>query len=363
MAEVDLSGIDPAFHPRLKLFFSADIIGSTAYKQPLDILRDDPRKHGRWAGIIQGFYKTVKEVFAEHWQTAANRLLVKPGQATKDTHLGPPPRFWKTIGDEVVFWKELTNSTQVWLAIACWMKTIESLRDYFDQVADDPGSSLDVKSAVWMAGFPVRNKVILDISSSRAPIKVLSDALRAFYAGNESVDADFIGPGIDVGFRVTGLASARKMSISLDVAYALAKTQSDIMDLHLDPAEYFPGKAGSTRSEFVDRLRVYYSGSEPLKGVLGGIRYPKFWISVLARDSLEAARVALYTEDHGQKVDWVRLQSFCDHFYNDRRKFVARPFIVGDKNLNDVPPNLRNFLVAADPRSFRTVDDLSAMAI
>jgi hypothetical protein len=366
----DISTLEPGFHPRLKVFLSADIIGSTAYKQPLDILRDDPRTHGQWFGIIQGFYKTIQDDFEEHWQQASNRLLLKCRDTGLSILLGPPPRFWKTIGDEVVFWKEITSSVQIWLTLACWMKTVASIRTYFEKVGDQPGTQLDVKSAAWMAGFPIRNKAIVDVSSSRAPIRMISSALTAYYEGDDRVDVDFIGPGIDVGFRITSHASARKLAISLDVAYALAMTQTEITKLAADydllTGDFFPDSTGSTSPHFYDRLRVHYSGSEPLKGVLGGIRYPKFWISILRHKSLEAHRVALYTRDHsqhGQDIDWTRLQHFCDKFYEDRQKFVARPFIVGDKHLGDVPPRFKDFIEAASLRSIAPADDHAANAI
>lgn len=367
MGELDLTGIDPAFHPRLKLFLSADIVGSTAYKQPLDILRDDPLAHARWAGIIQGFYKTIRESFLEHFRQASNRLLSEHGREAQRTLLGDEPRFWKTIGDEVVFWKELNSSVQVWLTLACWMKTVESLRNYFiDVAAGDPASQLDVKSAAWMAGFPVRNKAIVDLSSSDMPDDALAAHLNAFYEGAEGLDADFIGPGIDVGFRVTGLASARKLSVSLDVAYTLARTHNHVMDglkERLSAVDYFPLRDGSTHSDFVERLRVYYSGSETLRGVLGGVRYPKFWISMVRHGSLEEAKVALYTREAGQGVSWAKLLSFCDLFYSDRRKYVSRPFIRNDPHLNDIPPRFRNFLVAADPKASDSVENLAALNI
>lgn len=355
MAEVDLTGIDPAFFPRMKLFLSADIIGSTAYKQPLDFKTDRPDRHGQWAGIIQGFYTSVREAFQNtHWLQAKSRLTSVHGEDAASRLLGEPPRFWKTIGDEVVFWKELSGSVQIWLTLACWMKTIETVRNEFaDMKGDNRANRLDVKSAAWMAGFPVRNKVLLNIPSSDPPGEGLSERLRAFYQGDSTQDLDFIGPGIDVGFRVSGLASARKLTISLDVAYALARTHNHVMDGLLSPlkaADYFPTADGMDRDDFVKRLTVFYSGSEPLKGVLGGVQYPKFWISVLRHDSLERARVALYSKEApGQSVEWPELQTFCDRFYEDRSKFVSRPFINKDPFLGEVPPNFREFLLAADP--------------
>jgi len=354
--KLDLSRIDPVFYPRLKLFLSADIIGSTAYKQPLDIVKDAPEDHALWADIIQGFYKTIDEAFGEHWQNAYNTLKSNPKARSGSAALllGPRPRFWKTIGDEVVFWKELTNSLQVWFTLACWLKTIESVRKFFPRHRDESANRLDVKCAAWIAGFPVRNRVVLDLVSKRKPGHEMLEQLAAFYTESDEEDceapptADFIGPGIDVGFRICGFASARKMSIGLDVAYVLAKSRVKMRrkaaTLGLLAEPFFPKDEGAEDVGFTDRLSVHYSGGEELKGVLGGIHYPKFWISALHHGSLEQAKVALYSRGDGRRVSWGPLEIFCERFYDDRRKFVSKPFIHGDSILNEIAPRYQEFL-------------------
>ena len=353
MPELDLSRIHAVFHPRLKLFLSADIIGSTAYKQPLDIVKDAPADHALWADIIQGFYKTIDEAFSEHWQDAYNSLKNNP-DAPPDVGkllLGPPPRFWKTIGDEVVFWKELTNALQIWFSLACWLKTVESVRRFFRLNRNESANLLDVKCAAWMAGFPVRNRVVLDLNSARKPHQEMMSQLEAFYeGGDDAPTADFIGPGIDVGFRVCGFASSRKLAISVDVAYALAKSrlrmEAECDALGLAAAPFFPNDEGAEDSAFVNRLSVHYSGSEEMKGVLGGIHYPKLWISSLHHGSLEQAKVALYSSGDGRRLDWDALREFCNRFYDDRRKFLSKPFINKDLILNEIAPRYQEFLDA-----------------
>jgi hypothetical protein len=354
---LNLTGIDRAYRPRLKLFLSADIIGSTAYKQPLDIVRDDPNEHAKWSEIIQGFYKTVREAFEEHWENADNSLRL-PGRGGSEAArklLGERPRFWKTIGDEVVFWKDLTDARQIWLTLACWLKTIESLRNYFRDKPDESANNLDVKSAAWIAGFPVRNKAVLDVASAHMPLELIVGGLNAFYDAEEGAPvADFIGPGIDVGFRISGLASSRKLAISLDVAYILAKSheamEAEVAKRSLLTDDYFPEGDGSDDEKIVGRLKVHYSGSEPLKGVLGGIHYPKFWISAVRHDSLEHAKVHLYSKHDGQQVDFDHLKRFCEKFYSDRRKYVSKPFIDGDALIGEFPRRYESFLRASVPR-------------
>lgn len=355
MQALNLEGIEEVFRPRLKLFLSVDIIGSTAYKQPLDIINDDPAEHALWAKIIQGFYKVINDTFSEHW-TDASTLLLDHGDEAQEQLLGPRPRFWKTIGDEVVFWKELTDSLQIWMTLAAWLKTIESVRDYFKKVAEESSDKsanvLDVKPTAWLAEFPVRNKAIIDARSSGSPTATIVERLTAFYDDNDDdTVADFIGPGIDVGFRISALSSARKLSISLDLAYALAKScdrmseRAKEKETPLDAEDYFPKKDGVSTANFTDRLRIHYSGSEQLKGVLGGIRYPRFWISCVRHGSLEEARVGLYNKGrHGREVDWGAVRDFCFEFYKDRLKFVSKPFIVGDPCIGEFPARYEEFL-------------------
>ena len=207
---VDVDARFSGYYPRLKLFLSADIIGSTAYKQPNDLLSD---RDGNldWAAVIQGFYSEAQLSFQSRWDELA---LAPWAAATTEVDKGPRPVFWKTIGDEVVFWKELTSDIQIWLTLSCWMKTINDLRIYLRKRNN---TSLDVKSSVWSAGFPVRNKAVPNEvfrAAGEAPRKP-TDALAEFYSRLQNDDlsqtgmVDFIGPGIDVGFRLPPYNAAR----------------------------------------------------------------------------------------------------------------------------------------------------------
>lgn len=337
---LDLRKTHFAYHPRLKLFLSADIIGSTAFKQPLDFDKDPEDTPLVWAEVIQGFYKSVSENFHEHWQHSTNFVITQSNKPDADEDLvsrmiGPEPRFWKTVGDEVIFWKELTNDRQLWMTLACWLKTVESIRDYFDGHRSDAVRALDVKSTVWVAEFPVRNKaVVKTMGSADLPARKIRSKLAHFYRNAQTTQEhiDFIGPGIDVGFRLGKFSSSKKMSISLDVAYLLARSHRAVGECHfLSDADLLPEKVGAKQGTFVQQLQVFYSGSEPLNGVLGGIRYPKFWIRSIRHESLDAANEALYLGEDGTRrtpVEWDHLKTFCQKFYEDRSKFVSRPFIL-----------------------------------
>lgn len=342
----DVDDIPLGFRPRLKLFLSADIIGSTAYKQPFDIDRVDPKDHAKWSRIINGFYARMRESLTDHWHQAA--VLLKG----REELLGPHPRFWKTVGDEVIFWKELTDPLQIWLTLACWMKTVASIREFFEDHQGQSDNLLDVKCTAWIAGFPVRNKPVLDVPDEDDPAAALNSALAAFYDDERGAPpVDFIGPGMDIGFRLSAFSSSRKMSVSLDVAYLMACSHADMQAEEVPAKPTFPRSIGSPDLPFVDRLAIYHSGSEALKGVLGGILYPKFWINMTKCDSLDEANERMV---HGAKrtsVDWPLLKDFCSKFYQDRRRFLSVPFIFPKTAPKDLPVQYRALLLASVPQA------------
>jgi hypothetical protein len=360
----------PSTHPRLKLFLSADIIGSTAYKQPLDIRKRSVEDDLRWEWIIQGFYKEFRSRFQVNWDDMA--IAGKP--KVKRVLKGPRPVFWKTIGDEVVFWKELTGDLQVWLTLSAWLKTIADVRQWFKDTSGGQASQLDIKATVWVAGFPIRNKAVVPLVSvdsgnatgvHEAAETAALEHLNEYYREampetfQERVtdgelqkhpkithDVDFIGPGIDVGFRLCGFSSSKKMSISLDCAYLMALTideirhfQSQYRDNGQIGWDFFPTDCGPTDrngtalQSFEGRLAVFFSGDDVLKGVLGGIQYPKFWINNVRSESLESARDAFYQRSR-PTINWAELKTYCEKFYDDRAKFIARPFI---NNMRSIP--------------------------
>lgn len=335
--------------PRLKLFLSLDIVGSTAFKQPLDLIRDRADKSIRWASTIQGFYNETNRVLKENWDQLAQLGTLL------DFDAGPAPRFWKTVGDEIIFWKELTSDIQIWLTASCWIKTIAALRGTFrDDIKDVEKSRLDVKSTLWVAGFPLRNRALVAGQSQTRPIAQLAEFYQHKGEERPPVDVDFIGPGIDVGFRLASLSSPKKMTISVDCAYLMMLTRDKIVDLEIQiesersvgsASGFFTQGTGRPLSErgidtrrgatpeskmssslFLQQFAIYFSGSKILKGVLGEIHYPHFWINVTPSDTLVAARDALYADER-KPIAWNKLDHFCDKFYADRARFIGKPFI------------------------------------
>lgn len=253
----------PAFlKPRLRLLLSADIVGSTALKQSqVTHLRDEKHKvDSPWFAIIQGFYIEARIAFIEEWKRSSDT------NGLKSFSLGEEPRLWKTIGDEILFSKVLTDYRQLIFTLNCWMRALKKLTKFLKS----RDSRLDVKSTAWIAGFPVKNKDVVVSNASTLLNASVEDyfvesgkLLNEYYANpdNENVAIDFVGPSVDVGFRLAAHATARRFVVSAGIPYILSSSLANEDDEEAD-------------------IRFHFGGTVTLKGVFGGLPYPLFWIDM-----------------------------------------------------------------------------------
>lgn len=292
--------------PRLRLFLSADIVGSTALKQsPLGEQKRHEQRT-KWFTKIQGFYFEAQKAFSKEF----NELKQKLQDPEK---IGDPPLLWKTVGDEVLFTKIITDHRQVVQTLHCWMKAVESMRRFIKK--DDP--RLDIKCSSWIAGFPFRNSEVAVSENSSEKDEFNGDwflasgkTLEKYYKNpsNSSIYLDFIGPNIDIGFRLSQFCSSRKFIISIDVAYILS--------------------IANPKPDIDDRVfNVYFDGSHPLKGVLGGLHYPIFWLDLSPNESLPKFEDVIANVN---PVDRDALRKFCSKFFDDHKIYTFPPFIVSD---------------------------------
>jgi len=141
--------------PRLRIFLSADLIGSTALKHdallPLRVSEDEAEGAPRWLASISDFYFNFAEHFRIAWNATAAEMT-----ATDERAGGEAPEQWKAIGDELIYTKEIENRQQLVTTIRAWVSAIREYRKELDK----PGR-LDVKSYCWTAGFPVLNSEVV----------------------------------------------------------------------------------------------------------------------------------------------------------------------------------------------------------
>ncbi len=274
--------------PHLRLFLSADVVGSTAFKQQNKGSDPASRPVGRasaratdqtWLHVALAFYQNIEQRFRETWHDYTSSH--PHDDPDFERIAGEPPELWKTVGDEVLFTKLIEQPQQAIFCLHAWAATILELQQEMRSK-----HQLDLKACAWLTDFPIRNVEIAlrhDVADSE---NLLAEddyfinnqiALEGYYR-NRSAGRflrDFIGPSIDTGFRLGQFASPRKLILSVELAYLVATEQARSAD---EERRYGSGP-------WVTRPFVFkYDGRQVLKGVLGENPYPLIWLD-LAHDS------------------------------------------------------------------------------
>ena len=261
----------------LRLFLSADLAGSTAYKQ------NTPPEE--WQRFFRNFYRQLPALvvhYAEENELGADFLSV-----------------WKLIGDEVVFSRKLNAGEEAAACVRIFRAAVEEFRRA-TLIATKDG--LDVKAAGWTAGFPVGNICVEPFGS---------------------LGEDYVGPGMDIGFRLVKAASPRRMLISVELAWLLTLTpdlgsQNLFMDEGLD-----------------------------LKGVALGLNYPCIWFDNFADQTTLRKRDQLYLKEewvrHAQRApcDVKELHDYCGEWLEQAGPAFCMPFIEGDPKIGAPPPGYK----------------------
>ncbi|WP_443750397.1 hypothetical protein [Asticcacaulis solisilvae] len=317
-----------AMGPRLRIFFSIDLCGSTKLKQGVgeaqwkisgELVQD------AWQTVILDFYKEFNTYLSEACETARSK---------KQSYQSYVPRnfeFWKSVGDELLYTAEIEVPDQAMIFTTIWL---DALQRYGQKIRQIHG--LDVKSTAWLAGFPIRNcEVIFEVGEPRK--LDLEDAslgqarqyvlLKEWYSGVEHRNGlmiDFIGPSIDTGFRVSQHSVPSRMCLSVDLTWMLAQKNSNT-DL--------------------GELSFHYIGRRQLKGVAGGRDYPIFAVDVPCEDKFLEAEIRMLKV---QELDNTHIAKTCEAYISNKAHMVGIPFVpnsketVFDKHPEDYYEKLRN---------------------
>ncbi|MEK0233855.1 hypothetical protein [Ralstonia pseudosolanacearum] len=303
--------------PHLRLFFSADIVGSTAFKQKPQNTTGSTDQQGKfplWFNTVLAFYHQAEQSFSRNW---ANFEHSCAGQDALAHWFGPAPELWKTVGDEVLFTKQINHPAQAITSCHAWLRTLDDLREQLKE------RGLDVKASAWLADFPLRNQeVVLRSALSNETLNADDEypfnnqlSLDAYYSGNaQNVIRDYIGPSIDTGFRLGGLASTRKFVISIELANVLSIEQSKS---DRDTRLYSFGVLSLRKFDF------RYDGRVPLKGVLGGNPYPVFWIDLDPENEVHRAEDEVLGTP---KPSAAQLRSLTTSFIKSNEGYLCSPY-------------------------------------
>lgn len=306
--------------PRLRLFLSVDLVGSTSLKQGGSLpirSADDPTVQknigAEWFRPISEFYRNVERIFFRHWAEYKDKISSKYSWS-----VGSSPRLWKANGDELLYVKEINDEQEAWACLGCWIRTIIEYRGILRKTHP----KMNVKGSAWTAGFPFSNIEVIfrnnpgqsDYSSdSGHPHFVNYYLLNEYYKKNKKKEftIDYIGPSIDTGFRLSAIATPRKFVISLELAFI---------------ASYVPIDA-----EYEKEIQIRYDGTKELKGVLGGKPYPILWIDTMISDQLTNHEDAI-SPNRPMKIEKSDVADFCQSYIKDNPSYLFRPFMINSGN-------------------------------
>ena len=257
--------------PKLKLFLSVDVVGSTEYKQ-----ERDHKRAQHWLSFFVNFY-------------ASFPTLLKAALESGKGPVSTMPRLWKALGDELVFTAELTNRREAAVHVRAFRQALcEAVRNWRRDSCQK--HDLLIKGTAWLAGFPVGNAEI-----------PLQSADKEDEAGR-----DYIGPQVDVGFRLKDHATPRKLILSADLALLMLSA----------------GKPG---------LKFYFDGDQALKGVIRGRPYPLVWVD--CDDSPSTSRSIHVLKDRlldRKPAASGVLKEYLRKWISQTKGLVPMPFIVAD---------------------------------
>lgn len=189
--------------------------------------------------LYQDWSKVITDLFSD-FNTCFNKFLAIEEERYP----------WKFLGDELIYCFEVKSEKEVYDYTLAFYKTLRSIDSKYIET-----KLIRLKGSAWTAGFPVRNRII----ETPIPKLYMKDATGQYkeflYPHN-----DYIGPEMDIGFRIGKNTYPGFIVISLELAYILLnKTITD------SP---------------IDEFRVYNVGWEPLKGVWQDKKYPVLWLQL-----------------------------------------------------------------------------------
>jgi hypothetical protein len=234
----------------MRLFMSVDLVGSTAFKASKE--HSEPQNGSPsppWVDEFRTFYKDFSIAVTKSYE-----LVVKALGDELQGDIDNWPRVWKTIGDEIIFCGRVHSVEHTAASVSAFLKALEQYSKRLE--ADE--KPLRLKGAGWLAAFPAPNISIAVTSDPVADqpeaIAMPSENTEEFErtADNAPSKFDFLGKGIDTGFRIAKYASEDRFVASVQLGYVLARAATK---------KKFPHSFG-------------YHGREALKGVVDGAPYP-----------------------------------------------------------------------------------------
>jgi class 3 adenylate cyclase len=225
---------------RLVMFLSADVVGSTAFKSSAVGVGGQ----ALWLEAFETLFRELPLIF-----------IGKLAEYFFDEDDVPQGGVWKVMGDEVVFAVLPQNLRHAHRVAAAFCDAVAS---YDARIAGR--WPLRIRGCCWGAEIGQRNRAI---------------EIPEMLGGSENRPyLDFLGPDIDIGFRLSGHSRPGELILSPNLAEAFAALEDQ------------------------RGLRYHFVGEAPLKGVCGGQPFPLVLVSLegIGAPTAEATAVAELAE-------------------------------------------------------------------
>ncbi|SPZ49729.1 Uncharacterised protein [Sarcina ventriculi] len=199
------------------IFISIDLVNSTNYKQ-LD---------ENWPNVFSDFFSIVQNQFKDKLENS---------------------EVWKYIGDEILFYQEITHLNLLLQAPSKVFSLMEFCQKKLYDEHTKCKNILYLKSTIWTAAVKKSNDKTNTLVHNIMPD--LKESIR-----------DYIGIDIDEGFRIAKFSSQNKLVIDSKLAYILYENKELVNNL----CDY----------NVEDRLKIV--GFKKLKGIWNNRLYPIIW--------------------------------------------------------------------------------------
>lgn len=274
---LDWSQIPEEQRPKHYLFMSFDAINSTEMKTSFYNDADDSQHH--WLALLLDFLPETQVMYASKFNEQIKNCAKRNNGSCQKKCVAP--EVWKFIGDEVILKTTVMCQEQLYANI----KSMVNVLDELNKKNTEGGSKLAFKGTAWVAGFPNTNvEIVLPTDKEKKDNTII----------------DYVGPSIDIGFRLSKFATKSRLIISASLAFFLHEIANS--------------SSLARKNNEEEALSIYSSGFVEIKGVKDG-RQPLFWVSTHSEDDLEKELL--------EKVDQTKLTRFFGKYYEkDNPPFI-----------------------------------------
>jgi isopentenyldiphosphate isomerase len=226
-----------AIYSGVYLFFSFDLVNSTSFKTYY---------MDKWQKVFRRFYELIEASLQKQY---------------------PSILLWKYIGDEVLLYLKVTDLNQLYDSPLVTTEVIKEVTNIIYKEIPETKKQLFIKATLWIANVCYQNSYDTSLVNTNSD-NYTNNIIFLSSTGPDWLDKqqniDFLGPDIDLGFRLGEFTQKSKVLISAELAYILYRKASDIESY-----------TRTNRYKVQDRLRIL--SFEELKGIWKGRRYPIIW--------------------------------------------------------------------------------------